>query len=930
MSIVRDDPASLGVLPSAWRSWEPLFSTTRFLHSIAGSVRGVGAIVTYRKAPHVVLGGEPGTRYLLPLKTQGYIIRARHGAISAASRRMPHDELARLLLERYRAAPGDRNLVDILAAYALASGSKVGHLTAAWLVCVGCMATGDRTRIDLRPLAQRIGHGNETVPPLFRWAWECRDAGPIPWCLAPAETEVDHEEAHAIACTHLESMQDALVDAWTNPGMLRRGDIVSVEGERSPRVVVAPIDAELSAYIVVDVGDKVAEVRFPGELTWLRNSDVDPSEPAFAAWDIEATCRLIEAGWLLGSHASPALKRWPAFMATALARHYRCKMAGVAHFGEPRVVFKELQRHFKACDPDDRAKLAAAAPELVNPARRGHPSLKAMDDGVRGTLEALLEEYATALEEEIDAQLHPTPARTCSAQQEDEARPIEAKQGQRNKASRPRVLRAPIHHRDLLALEWPLVSSPTSFSTAITSTLAWLGQRLGTELPSQWADGVHEIELGGVRLEVAANERCFAMRLEHPDAREVARTWRMEATVVRAEVGGMVGLRLSTLDRTELPPAPRTIPALVDAWRQAPGLSVVDGVAEELGVDSSIGVFRLRNEVQDPARKHVIWAFHASDAAAFARIPALVQRCLVAPMQLQEYASKLRPLEPGTWHVFGVGQDAPFIQPVSDAGRHIHGMVAAACAVHGNGPRFRDVLDFARDAMRLERERYRMAAKQQVDQEPSEPLVISSGTMELQRQLDQAIGALEAACLERDAANAETKRLKARLRALSSTAEDASDDDAVDAADFPDDLSSLPDWVPGIGPRVLFADKALREAAKIDHTEPLRIYACLQALHDHYWPMLWADDAGARDRWEAFLAEHRLTFSRVGTALDDRRYADAYHAMVGGKRVPLDMHVSGNSGRNPRRCLRIYLHADAEREVICVGHLPTHLTNSLT
>src|SRR5690606_1238259 len=175
----------------------------------------------------------------------------------------------------------------------------------------------------------------------------------------------------------------------------------------------------------------------------------------------------------------------------------------------------------------------------------------------------------------------------------------------------------------------------------------------------------------------------------------------------------------------------------------------------------------------------------------------------------------------------------------------------------------------------------------------------------------------------------EVKRLKARLRALRSTAEDASVDDLAEETDFPDDLASLPDWVAGIGPRVIFADKALREAAKIDHTEPLRIYASLQALHDHYWPMLWANDPGARDRWETFLAEHRLTFSRVGTALDDRRYADAYHAVVGGKRVPLDMHVSGNSGRNPRRCLRIYLHADAEREVICVGHLPTHLTNSL-
>lgn len=81
---------------------------------------------------------------------------------------------------------------------------------------------------------------------------------------------------------------------------------------------------------------------------------------------------------------------------------------------------------------------------------------------------------------------------------------------------------------------------------------------------------------------------------------------------------------------------------------------------------------------------------------------------------------------------------------------------------------------------------------------------------------------------------------------------------------------------------------------------------------------------------KTFLDEQRLRCSRVGAAPDNHRFADAYQAIVGGKRVTLDLHIQGNSGRDPRRCLRIYLKADDARQIVCVRHLPTHLDSTLT
>lgn len=146
-----------------------------------------------------------------------------------------------------------------------------------------------------------------------------------------------------------------------------------------------------------------------------------------------------------------------------------------------------------------------------------------------------------------------------------------------------------------------------------------------------------------------------------------------------------------------------------------------------------------------------------------------------------------------------------------------------------------------------------------------------------------------------------------------------------------DTLQGLSSWVQAnLGGRMVIHVKAARAARKSAFADPGLVYRTLQALADHYWPMRFLGDATSRDTWEAFLETEHLSCGPTGAAVYDRRTRSAYLVNWQHRQVELDQHLQGASSRDEARTFRVYFHVDTERQVIVVGHLPSHLPNSLT
>lgn len=149
--------------------------------------------------------------------------------------------------------------------------------------------------------------------------------------------------------------------------------------------------------------------------------------------------------------------------------------------------------------------------------------------------------------------------------------------------------------------------------------------------------------------------------------------------------------------------------------------------------------------------------------------------------------------------------------------------------------------------------------------------------------------------------------------------------------DFPESLQSLSAWAQAtISDRITVHTKAVRAARKSAFADSSLVYRVLSAMHDHYWPMKFGNDKHAMGRWTAFLTTERLSCSPTGWATNDHRTADRYRVTWRGKTLPLDLHLQGHSGRDEARAFRLYFGVDLERKMVIVGHLPTHLPNTLS
>lgn len=141
-------------------------------------------------------------------------------------------------------------------------------------------------------------------------------------------------------------------------------------------------------------------------------------------------------------------------------------------------------------------------------------------------------------------------------------------------------------------------------------------------------------------------------------------------------------------------------------------------------------------------------------------------------------------------------------------------------------------------------------------------------------------------------------------------------------------LSEIGGWATENADRIVIMPRAIAEGKKSVYEDHDLVFSALNLLADVY-PRV---RSGQLSRVELVNQCRQLNLS-IGGSVDPSRAGqagDEYFVSWGGRRRFLDQHLGKGSSRDPRLCLRIYFFFDEALQLVVVGHLPSHLTNSLT
>jgi len=201
---------------------------------------------------------------------------------------------------------------------------------------------------------------------------------------------------------------------------------------------------------------------------------------------------------------------------------------------------------------------------------------------------------------------------------------------------------------------------------------------------------------------------------------------------------------------------------------------------------------------------------------------------------------------------------------------------------------------------------------------------------QLEAELAHAEHTAQQSSVEMDQLRAEVYRLREELASYRAAATPAaSRSDTPPPA--PATLRDISSWaVSRLKDRIVIHPKAVRAARKSTFADVALVYRVLEAMADSYWPMRFEGSQSCKKQWDSFMDAERLTCAHTGAAVQHHRTAETYHVNWQGQRVPLDQHIQGHSGRDEARTFRVYFHVDEMRKLVVIGHLPSHLPNSMT
>lgn len=156
---------------------------------------------------------------------------------------------------------------------------------------------------------------------------------------------------------------------------------------------------------------------------------------------------------------------------------------------------------------------------------------------------------------------------------------------------------------------------------------------------------------------------------------------------------------------------------------------------------------------------------------------------------------------------------------------------------------------------------------------------------------------------------------------------------------IPDSYAELPGWVDSFfADRMVLHNRALRGLKGAAFGNVALVCQSLKLLAEAYWDMRANTDASQRDvlvvRWEEGLKalglefnSHSLAENRLGEFRD--QYTIDYRIGQKPKQV-LGPHLKFGSTKDDHYCMRIYFIWDDERQMVVVGHLPSHLDTRAT
>lgn len=141
-------------------------------------------------------------------------------------------------------------------------------------------------------------------------------------------------------------------------------------------------------------------------------------------------------------------------------------------------------------------------------------------------------------------------------------------------------------------------------------------------------------------------------------------------------------------------------------------------------------------------------------------------------------------------------------------------------------------------------------------------------------------------------------------------------------------LKDIAEWAQLNADRIIIQPRAISATKRSPYESPALLYQCLELLATEYTQVKTgkADRHAFKDKADAMGIDFRGSVDPSVAG----ELGDMYFVRVGGRRRFLDQHLAKGNSRDLRFCLRIYFCWDPDQQRVIVGHLPSHLPNSLT
>lgn len=185
----------------------------------------------------------------------------------------------------------------------------------------------------------------------------------------------------------------------------------------------------------------------------------------------------------------------------------------------------------------------------------------------------------------------------------------------------------------------------------------------------------------------------------------------------------------------------------------------------------------------------------------------------------------------------------------------------------------------------------------------------------------------------------ENRRLDAQNRVLAEDLRTLRKARGEEVIPIPDTYEVLPGWVDSyFADRLVLHSRAVRALKGAVFKDVGLVCQSLQLLAETYWAMRGNTDPSQRlalvDRWEEGLKalglefnSHSLAENRLGEFRD--QYTIDYRIGQKPKQI-LGPHLKYGSTKDDHYCMRIYFIWDDEKQLVVVGHLPSHLDTRAT